>query len=93
MLLNHVNLLKQILLVLSLCRYNCVPEYMRDKQWTPFTYCYKTQISMFKEEKTLNLEFSSDWILEEVEKYIEDMFEKMKVNYYESWSGERRTMP
>ena len=33
--------------------YNCVPEYMRDKQWTPFTYCYKTQISMFKEEKNI----------------------------------------
>jgi hypothetical protein len=31
--------------------------------------------------------------LEEVEKYMEEMFEKMKVNYYESWSGERRTRP
>ena len=70
-----------------------VPVNKRDKWWKPFTYCYETQVSMFKEEKSLNLEFFSDWTLEEVEKYMEEMFEKMKLNYYESWSGERRTRP
>lgn len=70
-----------------------VPVNRRDKWWKPFTYCYETQVSMFEEEKSLNLEFFSDWTLEEVEKYIEEMFEKMKLNYYESWSGERRTRP
>ena len=70
-----------------------VPVNRRDKWWKPFTYCYETQVSMFKEEKSLNLEFFSDWTLEEVEKYMEEMFEKMKLNYYESWSGERRTRP
>ena len=48
---------------------------------------------MFEGEKALNLEFFSDWTLEEVEKFMEDMFEKMKLNYYESWSGNRRVRP
>ena len=70
-----------------------VPVNRRDKWWKPFAYCYETQVTMFEGEKALNLEFFSDWTLEEVEKYMEEMFEKMKLNYYESWSGERRTRP
>ena len=45
---------------------------------------------MFEDAKALKLEFFSDWTLEEVEKYMEDLFDKMKPNYYESWDGERR---
>lgn len=40
---------------------------------------------MFKEEKALNLEFFSDWKLEQVENFMEDFFDKMKVNYYENY--------
>ena len=67
-----------------------VPVNRRDKWWEPFTYCYETQITMFEDAKALKLEFFSDWTLEEVEKYMEDLFDKMKPNYYESWDGERR---
>ena len=70
-----------------------VPEHMRDEWWKPFSYCYETQITMFEGRKALNLEFFSDWTLEEVEKFMEDMFKKMKLNYYESWSGDRGTRP
>ena len=70
-----------------------VPVSRRDKWWNPFTYHYETQVTMFEGEKALNLEFFSDWTLEEVEKFMEDMFEKMKLNYYESWSGNRRVRP
>lgn len=45
---------------------------------------------MFEETKALNLEFFSDWTLEEVEKYMKDLFDKMNINYYETWNGERR---
>lgn len=68
---------------------NCVPVNRRDKWWKPFTYCYETQITMFENQKALQLEFFSDWTLEEVEKFMEDLFVKMKPNYYESWDGER----
>ena len=44
---------------------------------------------MFEEAKALNLEFFPDWTLEEVEKYMEDLFNKMNLNYYETWNGER----
>ena len=68
-----------------------VPVDRRDKWWKPFTYHYETQVTMFEEAKALNLEFFSDWTLEEVEKYMEDLFDKMNLNYYETWNGERRT--
>ena len=48
---------------------------------------------MFEDAKALNLEFFSDWTLEEVEKYMEDLFDKMKPNYYESWDEERGVRP
>lgn len=67
-----------------------IPEYRRDKWWKPFTYCYETQITFGEDEKALNFEFFSSWTLEEVEKFMEDFFEKMKPNYYESWDGDRR---
>lgn len=70
-----------------------VPANKRDKWWKPFTYHYEIQVTMFESEKSLNLEFFSDWALEEVEKFMEDMFEKMKLNYYESWNGDRRVRP
>ena len=66
-----------------------VPIDRRDKWWKPFTYHYETQVTMFEESKALNLEFFSDWTLEEVEKYMEDLFDKMNLNYYETWNGER----
>lgn len=68
-----------------------VPEHRRDKWWKPFTYCYETQFNFSEEANSLNLEFFSSWTLEEVENFMEDFFEKMKPNYYETWNGERRT--
>lgn len=66
---------------------NHVPENRRDKWWKPFTYCYEVQITMFGEQKTINLEFFSDWTVEEVEKFMEDFFTKMKPNYYELYDS------
>ena len=30
---------------------------------------------------------------EQVEKFMEDFFDKMNLNYYESWDGERAVRP
>lgn len=70
-----------------------VPADRRDKWWKPYSYTYETQITMFKDCKALNFEFFSDWTLEQVEKFMEDLFEKMKVNYYESWNDESGYRP
>lgn len=70
-----------------------VPKYRRDKWWKPYTYCYETQLTFGEEENALNFEFFSSWALEDVEKFMENFFEKMKPNYYESWLGYRRVRP
>lgn len=70
-----------------------VPADRRDKWWRPYSYTYETQITMFKDCKALNFEFFSDWTLEQVENFMEDLFEKMKVNYYESWNDESGYRP
>ena len=70
-----------------------VPVERRDKWWKPFTYHYETHITMFEDQKALNFEFFSDWTLEEVEQFMEDLFEKMHPNYYESWDEKRGVRP
>ena len=36
---------------------------------------------------------TEDTTLEDVEKFMEDFFVKMKPNYYENWDGERGIRP
>lgn len=62
---------------------NYIPVNKRDKYWEPFTYCYETQVTLDDDTKTLNLEFFSNWSLEDVEQFMENMFDKMKLDYYE----------
>lgn len=57
----------------------------RDSWWKPYTYTYEVQITMFEDRKPLNMEFFSSWTLEEVEEYMERLFETMKFNHYEKW--------
>lgn len=70
-----------------------IPIYQRDKWWKPFLYTYETQITVSKDENPVNLEFFSGWTIEQVEKFMEDFFERMKPNYYESWDDERGIRP
>lgn len=62
-----------------------VPENRRDKYYQPFSYEYEVQVDMHEEEDSLRLHFFAGWTLEKVEKFMEDFFEKMKPNYYETW--------
>ena len=80
---------KKYFIIVSKWSHNHVPENRRDKWWKPFTYCYEVQISMFDEQKTINMEFFSDWTVREVEKFMEDFFNKMKPNYYELYDSGR----
>ena len=65
----------------------------RDEWWRPFTYYYETQVNVSDGENAINMEFFSSWTIEQVEKFMEEMFDKMKLNYYESWDGDRRVRP
>lgn len=62
-----------------------IPKDMRDEWWQPYSYEYQVQITMFDTKKPLDLEFHSDWTLEEVEDYMCKLFDSMTVNYYERW--------
>lgn len=70
-----------------------VPAECRDRYWEPYSYEYEVQVSMYGEENTMNLHFYSDWILDRVEEFMADFFEKMQPNYYELWDGQRRVRP
>lgn len=63
-------------------------HYIKDKWYTRFTYTYEVQITMFDDEKPINLEFFSCWQLEEVETYMEKLFKEMNVNHYHKWNEE-----
>lgn len=67
-----------------------VPVDRRDKWWKPFVYEYDVQVSVGENENPINLEFFSSWTIEDVEEFMENFFEKMQPNYYESWDGDRR---
>lgn len=70
-----------------------IPESHRGDYWTPYSYEYETQITMHEQEDPLNFHFFTSWTLEDVEKFMEDFFIKMKPNYYENWDGERGMRP
>lgn len=73
--------------------HNYVPADRRDKWWKPFSYAYHLYVTMSKEENPIFLEFGTSWTLENVEKFAEDFFEKMKPNYYEDWDERRGVRP
>lgn len=70
-----------------------IPAEHRDKYWTPYTYEYEVQVSMYEEDNTINLHFFADWTLDKVENFMMDFFDKMTPNYYESWDEERGVRP
>lgn len=67
-----------------------IPESQRGDWWTPFKYTYEVQVTFDENEKALNLEFFSDWPIDKVEEFMENFFNTMGPNYYESWDTERR---
>lgn len=70
-----------------------IPMSHRGDDWELYGYEYEIQFSMYEEEKSLELKFFNSWLLEEVENFAEDFFEKMKPNYYEDWDENRRVRP
>ena len=66
-----------------------IPVERRDKYWQPYSYEYEVQVSMYDKPNTIDLHFHSDWTLNKVEAFMTDFFERMYVNYYELWDGQR----
>lgn len=73
--------------------HNFVPVERRDEYWQPYGYEYEVQVSMYDEKNTMDLHFFSDWTLNRVEEFMVEFFEKMCVDYYEVWDGQRGVRP
>ena len=70
-----------------------IPVERRDEYWQPYSYEYEVQISMYDENSTIDLHFHSNWTLDKVEEFMVEFFEKMCVDYYELWDGQRGVRP
>lgn len=66
-----------------------IPPSHRTYGWQPYSYEYEMHITMYEDEKSLDLKFGIDWELNDIEKFAYDFFDKMKPNYYESWQGDK----
>jgi hypothetical protein len=60
-----------------------IPAGHRGEHWEPFSYSYEVQVTFGDDERAVNLEMFNGWNIEQVEKFMEDFFEKMDPNYYE----------
>jgi len=65
----------------------------QDNFWEPISYYYEVHLTMFEKAKSINLNFFSDWTLEEVEEFMEKMFNSMQPNYYELFNEQKYTRP
>lgn len=76
---------KKYFIDISKWSHEFVPVHLRDKWWKPFSYEYDMYVSVSEEENPIYLKFGTSWTLDNVEKFAEEFFDKMKPNYYETW--------
>ncbi len=68
------------------------PKEKHPKKWKDYTFDYETQITFGSKQGTIDFTFFSNWTLEAVEQFLADLFDKMKMNYYEI-DDERHVRP
>lgn len=65
-------------------------EWMRewDKQqpwYTPYSYTYSCQLYKKDTRAPVDMEFFSDWTIEQVEEFVERLFQNGELDYYEKY--------
>ena len=65
-------------------------EWMRewDKQqswYTPYSYTYSCQLYRKDTHAAVDMEFFSSWTIDQVEEFVENLFQSGKLDYYEKW--------
>ena len=66
-----------------------VKYFLTIRKWNmdmPYKYDYSTQLYKKGTHEAVNLEFSSFWTLEEVEAFIDTMFQQDMLDYYELYN-------
>lgn len=57
------------------------------KEWyVPYSYTYSCQLYRKDTHAAVNMEFFSDWSIEQVEEFVENLFQNGELDYYEEWN-------
>lgn len=61
-------------------------KYLTDvKLCTPYEYTYSCQLYKKDSHAPVDMEFFSDWTIEQVEEFVERLFQNGELDYYEKW--------
>jgi hypothetical protein len=63
-----------------------VPAHRRDSWYKEYTYEFETQVYGIKDHDAIDLTFHSSWELEDVEEFVEKIFQTGMLDYYEKWN-------
>lgn len=63
-----------------------MPDHLKSTDsYTLYEYTYSCQVYKKDTHAALNMEFFSDWSIEQVEEFIERLFQNGELDYYERW--------
>ena len=61
-------------------------ESCKQQEWyKPFQYDYSCQLYKKDSHAPVNMEFFSDWMIEQVEEFVERLFQNGELDYYEKY--------
>lgn len=59
-------------------------EWDKQQEWyTPYSYTFSCQLYKKDTHAPVNMEFFSDWTIEQVEEFVEKLFQNGELDYYE----------
>lgn len=61
-------------------------EWNKKQSWyTPYSYTYSCQLYRKDTHAAVDMEFFSDWTIDQVEEFVERLFQNGELDYYEKW--------
>lgn len=62
-------------------------EWEKKQPWyTPYSYEFSCQLYKKDTHAAVNVKFFSDWTIEQVEEFVERLFQNGELDYYERWN-------
>lgn len=55
------------------------------ERYVPYSYTYSCQLYKKGTHAPVNMEFFSDWTIDQVEEFVEKLFQNGELDYYEEW--------
>ena len=61
-------------------------EWDKQQSWyTPYSYTYSCQLYRKDTHAAVDMEFFSSWTIDQVEEFVENLFQSGRLDYYEKW--------